>query len=489
MPSQLPPLARFALIAGPMIYMVDSSVVNVAVPAIARDLSSPVTTVQWTVSGYLLTTAAGLAASAWLARRFGTLRAYAVSMVGFTLASVACAFAPTVQVLITTRCLQGLLGAQLVPLSLGMLLGRSGAMRHMPASIGMIFFVAPALGPAVGGVLVGTLGWPSVFWINAPIGMLAVAGLRSRGLSALGLGGSRDARLDLPGLSLLATALMTATFGASEGAERGWLGWYSLPWWLAAIPLVVAYFAWARRLRARGGIPAVDVTLLADARLRLSVALCGMSGAALFSLEFLTPIFLQQVQGHSATAVGLTLMPQGVAMGLATGLGRKAIERGAVRASVIAGMALLGTGMLGLLLITRTTPLPVTAMLLCGRGVALGLIVPPLFGTLLGDLEPGRAADANTLVNSVERMAGAFGVALLATFYQQRTIATGSGVTALHQSAMLLATVAGAGALAALRLGGRQAGAGGGSTPVTAASPGEASLDSGHKPAVTPVPR
>jgi len=180
--------------AGPIIYMVDSSVVNVAIPAIARDLSSPLATVQWTVSGYLLTSAAGIAASAWLARRFGTLRAYVVSMAGFTLASVACAFAPTAQVLILTRGVQGLLGAQLVPLSLGLLLGRGGAMRHMPASIGMIFFVAPALGPAVGGVLVGTLGWQAVFWINAPIGVLAVLGLRSPDLSALGLSGSRDAR-------------------------------------------------------------------------------------------------------------------------------------------------------------------------------------------------------------------------------------------------------------------------------------------------------
>src|SRR5260370_14353276 len=103
--------------AGPLIYMVDSSVSIVAIPAIARDLSSPLATVQWTVSGYLLTSAAGIAASAWLARRFGTLRAYVVSMAGFTLASGPLAFAPPPQVLVITPRLQGALRAQLLPLS------------------------------------------------------------------------------------------------------------------------------------------------------------------------------------------------------------------------------------------------------------------------------------------------------------------------------------------------------------------------------------
>jgi EmrB/QacA subfamily drug resistance transporter len=452
MPSQLSLMARLSIMAGPMIYMADSSVVNVAVPTISRDLSSPLTTVQWAVSGYLLTTAAGLAASAWLARRFGTLHAYAASMTAFTLASVACAFSPNITVLILMRCLQGLFGAQLIPLSLGLLLGRSGAMRHMPASMGMIFFVAPALGPALGGVLVGALGWRSVFWVNVPVGIAAVAGLRSARLPALGVIGSHRARLDMPGIGLLAAALMAASYGASQGAERGWLGWASAPSWLGAVPLATGYILWARRVSARGGMPAVDLSLLANRQLRLNVVLCGFAGAALFSLEFLMPVFLQQVQGHTATAVGLTLMPQGAAMGLATGLSRKAVERATVRSSVVAGMVVLVLSMLGLLLITARTPLGVTAVLLCGRGLALGLIVPPLFGALLADLDPRSAADANTLVNVVERISGAFGVALLVTFFQLRSAATGSGVTALHESAMLLAGVAAAGALVALGL-------------------------------------
>jgi predicted MFS family arabinose efflux permease len=225
--------------------------------------------------------------------------------------------------------------------------------------------------------------------------------------------------------------------------------------------------------------------MLADAPLRLSVGLCAVAGVALFSMEFLAPVFLQQVQGHSAMAVGLALMPQGVTMGLATALGKMAIDRQAVRASVLSGMALLAVSMLGLLLVGRSAPLGATALMLCGRGVALGLIVPPLFGTLLSDLDAGRAADANTLVNAIERMSGAFGVALLATFYQARTAATGSGVTALHESAIVLASVAAAGALLALRLGGKRHGLSGKGAEFAAANPGQAALDGTSEPAIS----
>jgi EmrB/QacA subfamily drug resistance transporter len=442
-------LARFSLVAGPMIYMIDASVINVAVPAIARDLDSPLTTVQWTVSGYLLTTAAGLAASAWLARRFGTLRAFGGSMAGFCVASVVCAFAPTALWLIVARIVQGLAGAPLVPLALGLLFGRGGAARQLPASVGVIFFVAPAAGPAIGGLLVSAFGWPSIFLINLPIGLLSVLGLRFGDLPELGVSGSRSARLDLPGLFLLAGALGAGTYGATKGAEQGWFHWSSAPWWSMALPLLAVYALWAHRLRARRREPVVDLTLLTNRQHALSLGLCGAASVILFAIQLLAPVFLQQVQGHSTIAVGLALLPQGIAMGLATGLGNKVVLRGLVRPAVICGMILLAVSTLGLVLVGESTPLAVTAALLCGRGMALGLTVQPLFTTLLGDLDPQRAADANTLVNGVERMAGSFGVALMATFYQVRVHATGSGVSALHESVILLTVVAIAGALTA----------------------------------------
>ena len=136
-------LMRVTLLSGPVLSMVDSSVVNVAVPVIVRDLHTSLGTAAWTVSGYLLGLAGGLAVSPWLARRFGTMRAYTAVLFGFTLASAACALAPDVGLLITMRVVQGLVGAPMVPLALGLLFGENGEAANIPVSAGIVFSPPP----------------------------------------------------------------------------------------------------------------------------------------------------------------------------------------------------------------------------------------------------------------------------------------------------------------------------------------------------------
>src|SRR6478752_5013032 len=183
--ARLSTLTRLAFLGGPMLSMIDSSVVNIAVPDIVTDLHTSLATAAWTVSGYLLGLAAGLAATPWLARRFGTLPAYQAALAGFIVASACCAFAPTVGVLIATRVLQGLAGAPMVPLAMGLLLGKqTGGVRTMPVSAGL---------------LLSQFGWRSVFLINLPIGIAAWAGVRPA-RRALADSADRGARLDLAGL-------------------------------------------------------------------------------------------------------------------------------------------------------------------------------------------------------------------------------------------------------------------------------------------------
>jgi MFS family permease len=158
--AAVPRLAAAVLVcflAGPMLSMIDSSVVNVAVPVIVAGLHTTLGTAAWAVSGYLLGLACGLAATPWLARRYGTLPAYGAALLAFTLASAACALVPGVGLLIAARVVQGLAGAPMVPLAMSMILdpARAGDRnRGMPASAGVVLFAAPALGPAVGGLLV-----------------------------------------------------------------------------------------------------------------------------------------------------------------------------------------------------------------------------------------------------------------------------------------------------------------------------------------------
>ncbi len=451
--------AHLALLAGPMLSMIDSSVVNVAVPVIVTGLHTTLATAAWALSGYLLGLACGLAASPWLARRFGTMPAYTAALAGFVLASAACAVVPSAGLLIAARMVQGLLGAPMVPLAMGLLLGRGGAARTMPPSAGIMLFAAPAIGPALGGLLIGAFGWRSVFLINLPIGLAALAGLRLLRRAAGEQRGDRSARLDLPGLVLLGAGLGLATYGASQGPGHGWLSAAAAPAWLAGLALIGGYLLWYARRPGYGpsAPPAVSLGILAAPRRALTLALACVASVVLFSVLFLAPVYLQDIQHRTTGVTGLALLPQGVVMGLASWLGSVLIERGRARpaivvGSVVAGLALLAVATLAMLLLGPTTPVWAIAALLCGRGVALGLTVQPLVMELVGDLPGDKLPDANTLFSIAERLSGSFGIALLATYYAQRVRSTGVPVAAFHDCLAVLAAAAAAGALAALGL-------------------------------------
>jgi MFS family permease len=487
---------RLCFLAGPMLSMIDSSVVNVAVPAIVSGLHTSLGTAAWAVSGYLLGLACGLAATPWLARRYGTLPAYGAALLAFTLASAACAPVPGVALLIAARVVQGLAGAPMVPLAMSLILGpaRGGdRTRGIPASAGVLLFAAPALGPAVGGLLISAFGWRSVFLVNVPIGLLALAGVRAarRALAADGdravrmpaagdraarmpaggdlaaglpadgdraaglLTGDRTARLDVPGLLLLTAGLGLATYGASRGPALGWLSAGVAPAWIGGLALAGAYVVRERRPATGRRAPApVRLSLLRSPARARALALACIASVVLFAVLFLAPVFLQQIQHRGTAVTGLVLLPQGIVMGLASWLGSVLIERGRARpavitASVAGGFALLAASTLGLLFLGPATPLWVTTVLLCGRGAALGLTVQPLIMALLDGLPASAMPDANTLFNMAERLSGSFGIALLATLYASRAAATGSPAAALHDCALVLAMAAAVGALAA----------------------------------------
>ena len=207
--SSVTATTQAGLLAGPFLSMLDSNIVNVALPDIALQLHSSLEMAQWIVSGYLLALAAVLAASAYLAKRFGTSRVYLVSLLGFTLASALCALAPTMGVLIAARALQGALGAPLVPLAMGMLLGQVGTARQMPPAAGIVLFLAPAIGPTIGGLLLHLGGWPLIFLINVPFGLLGAFGIW-RLVRSTPVSHQPRTHFDVVGLLLLSSGLVLA---------------------------------------------------------------------------------------------------------------------------------------------------------------------------------------------------------------------------------------------------------------------------------------
>jgi len=452
---RLGPLVQYALLAGPLLSMLDSSVVNVAVEPIARELHAPLTVVQWTVIGYLLALGAGLAGTAYLARRFGTLPVYRASAIAFSAASALCALAPDAAVLIAARIVQGLVAAPLVPLAMSMLLGRdqaspnqanrAGARSISPAA-GIMLFLGPALGPTVGGVLIGAGGWRAIFLINVPLGVLAAVAARHVP-AALAPGRRPGARFDLPGLILLAAGLTGLLLGASQGASAGWDApstWVPLA---AGAVLMTCYISWA----ARREQPALDVSLARRRGPALSMGLCSLASVVTWAAVFLLPVFVQSVQGRSALAAGLAMAPQGLITGLSTALAPRWLTRLTVRATVVSGFTALGVASLGLLFVTAATPLWLIALILACRSVSVGLVINPLLQALTQPLRPDQLGDANTLFNTWQRIAGSFGIGLVATLYATQARTEGP-VAALHAAGLVLVAIALAGALGALLL-------------------------------------
>ncbi|WP_029144675.1 DHA2 family efflux MFS transporter permease subunit [Microbacterium luticocti] len=438
--------AQFALLAGPLLSMLDSSIVNVAIAPIAAELNSDLVTVQWVTSGYMLALGTGLALTSYLARRFGTLRTYTTGVLAFTVASALCAFAPSIELLIGARIVQGVTGATLVPLAMSMLLGGGGASRDISPLAGMLLFLGPALGPTLGGLLIGAFGWRSIFVINLPVGLLATLAVRAVP-ARIAPPRRPDAHLDALGLVLLAVGLFGVLFGLDRGNSQGWNepdSW--LPLGVGAL-LLLAYVLHARRAPH----PALDLAILRDRGAALSFALCAAASVAAWSILFLLPVFLQQVQGHSAVTAGIALLPQGILTGLGTVLGQKVADRIGVRWTVVLGFAVLLASSLGLLAIGLDTSIWLTAAILAARSASIGLVITPLLTVVNLHLRPDQQADANTVFNVVQRIAGSLGIGLLVGLFTTHSAAAGP-VDALHEIAVVIAVLSGLAAAAAVWL-------------------------------------
>jgi EmrB/QacA subfamily drug resistance transporter len=439
---------QYALLAGPLLSMLDSSVVNVAAEPIARELHASLAAVQWTVSGYLLALGTGLAGTAYLARRYGTLPVYRASLIAFTVASALCALSPGAGSLIALRAVQGLVAAPLVPLAMSMLLGASGRARSISPVAGILLFAAPAFGPTVGGALIGAGGWRLIFAVNVPFGVLAAWAAKRLGPRVGPARSDEKIEFDFPGMIMLGGGVTLVLLGASDGGTDGWGAaacWAPLA---AGAALLAAYWRWA----ARRAQPVLDLSLARRPAAALSMGLCALAAVVTWAAVFLLPVFVQSVQGRSALAAGLALAPQGVITGVSTALGSRLLTRFTVRATVCCGFVVLGAASLGLLLITAGTPLWVTALILAARSASIGLVISPLLAALTGRLPAGRMGDANTLFNVVQRIAGSFGIGLLASLYAVLARSAAGPVGALHVTGVVIGCIAGFGAVAAVAL-------------------------------------
>ncbi|GAA3573919.1 MFS transporter [Microlunatus spumicola] len=412
--------------------LVDVTIVAVAAPSIRASLGASPSQVQWTVAAYALSLGAALVTGGRLGDAYGRRRAFLGGLAVFVVASAACALAPTAGVLVATRVVQGLGAGVMVPQVFG-IIRSSLDPRQTGAALGAYGAVqglASIAGPLLGGLLVTTdllgLGWRTVFWVNVPIGLVALAiGWRV-------LPESRQpgpGRLDLVGAGLLAGSLVLVLLPLVQGGTWGWpvWGWVLL---LAGVVGLAVFLGVERGLVARGAQPVLDPRLLADRGFSGGLAASATFFGGIASFFLLLSVYLQEGTGRSALTTGLVTLPYALGSLVTSGLGVALAARHG-RRLLITGSLVIAASHLGLWWVVGHTDRPtwwqVGAPLLVG-GLGLGLAAPPLVDLVLAAVPRRAAGAAAGVLSTVNQVAGALGVAALGALFFTRAGRTGAEV-------------------------------------------------------------
>jgi EmrB/QacA subfamily drug resistance transporter len=396
---------------GLIMAVLDTTIVNVALDTLSRELNAPLHTIQWVATGYLLALAVVTPLSGWVTERFGSKPTWITCIVLFAVGSSLCALASSASELIAFRVLQGLGGGMLVPVGFTLVAQSAGPQRMGRALslVGVPILLGPILGPVIGGLIIDQASWRWIFLVNVPIAIVAV------GLAATllpGRTGRVDAGpLDWRGAALLCPGLASIVFGLSEIERQGGITHPVALGPLVAGFALVGLFAWNATRTAR---PLIDVRLFRSRGFRAAAMITFTLGGALFGTLLVLPLYYQVDRGLSALDAGLLLAPQGLGAALALPISGRLTDRLGGGRVVLVGTTVLALATLPLVLLGSGTPYAVIAAVLFVRGMGLGASVQPTnaaaYSLLAGDQVPRATAALNTL----RQVGGSIGTALLA---------------------------------------------------------------------------
>ncbi|MDA8155161.1 MAG: DHA2 family efflux MFS transporter permease subunit [Actinomycetota bacterium] len=417
-PSVSPWIITISVMLATFMEVLDTTIVTVAVPHIAGSLSASTDQATWVLTSYLVSNAIVLPASGWLSIYFGRKRFLVVCIVIFTLASIASGVASSLQMLVIARVFQGAGGGALQPVSQAILLEsfppEKRGMAMAAFAIGVV--LAPILGPTVGGWLTDNYSWRWAFYINIPIGILAIMMIRTFVDDPPYIREARPGRIDFTGFGLMAIGLAALQIILDKGQEADW---FAAPWirWFAAISAtaLILFIIW--ELRARE--PIVHLRVFADRNFAVGTLLMTCVGIALYSAISLIPLFLQVLLRYPALQSGLAVSPRGIgALVMMPVVGyltdkidfRKLIGTG----FVIVAISLWLISRLSLETSAWNIGLPSIL-----TGVGLSMVFVPLSAVAMGTLPQNEIGNASGVFNLMRNVGGSTGVSLLVT-YQAR---------------------------------------------------------------------
>lgn len=386
----------------------DTTVVNVALPAIGQDLGADVRSLEWIVDAYTLALAGLLISSGALADRFGRRRVFQLGLAVFAVASLACALAPSLGVLVVARVVQGVGGSMLSPVALAIVVNAFCDPKQRARAIGVwasVFGLSMAVGPVVGGALISGWGWRAVFWINAPIIVIALL------LSAVFVPESRAQQprsLDVPGQALLAVIIGVSVGVLIEGPRIGWVSPAALVAYAGVAGAAVAF----GRLESRRPDPLIDLQLFRRPAFTSAVVGAVAVFVALNVTLLINTLYLQHARGLTPLAAGAATLPLALGATVCAPLSGHLVGRLGPRPPLaLAGGFITAGGLLLLALDSGTGVIwLLTAYLLIGIG--FGFANAPITNTAVGGLPPDRAGVAGAITSTARQFGAAVGIAV-----------------------------------------------------------------------------
>jgi EmrB/QacA subfamily drug resistance transporter len=421
-----PHLKRLALVVviGSIMSILDTTIVNVAIATLARDFRAPLSTVQWVSTGYLLALAMTIPLTGWAVERFGAKRMWITSLGLFLLGSALSGAAWSIQSLIFFRILQGIGGGMIMPIGQSIMASAAGPQRmgRVMSLLGVPMLLGPILGPVIGGLILDSVSWRWIFYVNLPIGVVAIA------LAVRILPGhehtDRANRLDVLGLCLLSPGLGLLVYGLSQAGQ----GSPESVWVPVATgaALIVAFAVHGLRTKLT---PLIEVVLFRNRGFAAAAATTFWFGAALFGGMLLLPLYYQVVRGQSALNAGLLMAPQGIGAAMVMPLAGSLTDRLGPGRIVPAGLLVAIAGTVAYTQLGAHTSIALLAVSLFVRGIGFGFVMMPAISAAYQTLSRDQVPRASTAINIVQRVGGSMGTALVAVILDHQI------ATRVHQLA------------------------------------------------------
>jgi EmrB/QacA subfamily drug resistance transporter len=413
--------------------IMDTTIVNVALPTLAKEFDASTASIEWVVIGYLLSLAIWIPASGYIGDRIGTKRVFLFALATFTLASALCGQANSLGELVAFRVLQGVGGGMLVPVGTAMLFRAFPPIERARASTILIIptVVAPALGPIIGGWLVTDVSWRWIFYVNLPVG---IAGFLVGFFYLKEHREPRAGRFDLPGFILSGSALALVLYALSEAPEKGWTSPVILVTGLGGLAL----FGVLWYVETHVPEPMLALRLYKERMFRNANFVLALTYGSFAGVLFLLPLFLQELRGLSALQSGLTTFPQAVGVAISAQLVGRLYHRVGPRRLIIFGMTAMSVVTTSLVFVDLTTDLWWIRLIMLFRGVCMAFSFVPLQAATYANITPEDTGRATAIFSTQRQVAAALGVGILTTvLIETAGLATLGGGGATNSEAAL----------------------------------------------------